>query len=190
MHRVSVSTCKGIYEYVWLRLSCIKNGYATNLAVSELRQKAAMEIKLAEIGQADILTDLTRRSKAHWGYDEAQILKWYDELRVHEDDIRAERVWVGMSGNQVVGYYSFLILSASVVKLDNLFIAPQQIGKGLGKILLTHFLDRGKDMGFQRATLDAEPHAEAFYKRFGFETIDSFETSIPDRYIPVMEREL
>ncbi len=42
-------------------------------------------------------------------------------------------------------------------------------------------------MHIDKITLDAEPNAENFYRIFGFETIGQLESSIKDRYLPIME---
>ncbi|AYN02731.1 GNAT family N-acetyltransferase [Chryseobacterium sp. 3008163] len=39
----------------------------------------------------------------------------------------------------------------------------------------------------KKITLDAEPNAKNFYKTFGFQTVGQLESSIKDRYLPIME---
>lgn len=43
---------------------------------------------------------------------------------------------------------------------------------------------------FKTVTLDAEPNAERFYLKFGFKTVDQLASSIPNRFLPVMELDL
>ena len=74
--------------------------------------------------------------------------------------------------------------------LDNLFILPEYIGKGFGKYLMSHFLNRMKNEKFEKVTLDSEPHAENFYLKIGFKKIGEFETSIKNRFMPIMEMTL
>ncbi|HKO76105.1 MAG TPA: GNAT family N-acetyltransferase, partial [Flavobacterium sp.] len=73
------------------------------------------------------------------------------------------------------------------VLLDNLFILPEYIGKGFGKYLMNDFLNRMKEEKFNKITLDSEPNAESFYLKFGFKKIGEFETSIKNRFMPIME---
>jgi predicted GNAT family N-acyltransferase len=41
--------------------------------------------------------------------------------------------------------------------------------------------------GAKKVILEAEPNAEGFYAKFGFVKIGEIETSIKNRYLPVME---
>lgn len=78
----------------------------------------------------------------------------------------------------------------TTIKLDNLFILPEFIGTGLGRILMNHFLEKVKDYEIEKITLDAEPNAEDFYKKFGFIRIGQLESSIKNRFLPIMELNL
>ena len=164
--------------------------------MSAVKRKSRLEkgdkliTRLAEASHADLLTNLTRRSKAHWGYSESQIIAWHDQLVISQNEIMEGRVWIGTLADTIVGYYSYEVLSTSAIKLDNLFLDPAYIGKGLGKVLMQDFLDRAKQQGFQTATLNAEPYAEPFYRGFGFQVVDQLNSSIPGRSLPVMELNL
>lgn len=76
------------------------------------------------------------------------------------------------------------------MKLNFLFIEPKYIGKGYGKILMLDLISRIKSNKFESITLDADPNAGRFYKNFGFNVIGKLETSIKDRYLPIMELEI
>jgi len=43
------------------------------------------------------------------------------------------------------------------VKLDNVFVEPNFIGKGFGIMLMKDFLQRIKDLNFERVVLDSDP---------------------------------
>ena len=55
---------------------------------------------------------------------------------------------------------------------------------------MNDFLKKTKQLDIDKITLDAEPNAEFFYKTFGFETIGKLESSIKDRYLPIMELQI
>jgi len=92
-----------------------------------------------------------------------------------------------MLDNQIIGYYSFFHESENSIKLDNLFVLPDFIGKGFGKLLMNDFLVRLQDLSVQKVVLNSEPNAESFYIKFGFVKIGQIETSIKDRHLPIME---
>jgi len=149
-----------------------------------------MEIKQAVINDNEILTEITKKSKAYWGYSEEQILKWNNNLTISAAYIETNCVFTLVNGNKIIGYYSYIIKEEKNVILDNLFILPEYIGKGFGKYLMTDFLDRMKKEKFEKITLDSEPNAENFYQKFGFKKIGEFETSIKNRFMPIMEMSL
>lgn len=135
----------------------------------------------------EILTQITKKSKAYWGYSNEQIETWSPFLTVTEEYIQTNSVFNLMVDNKIVGYYSFFHESGNTIKLDNLFVLPEYIGKGCGKVLMNDFLNRLKDIHAQKVVLNSEPNAEKFYSKLGFIKIGQIETSIKDRYMPIME---
>ncbi len=146
-----------------------------------------MTIQKAIPGDHEILTQITKKSKAYWGYSNEQIEDWSPFLTVTEEYIETNSVFNLMLDNEIVGYYSFFHESENSLKLDNLFVLPDFIGKGFGRLLMNDFLVRLQDLSVQKVVLNSEPNAESFYIKFGFVKIGQIETSIKDRYLPIME---
>lgn len=146
-----------------------------------------MTIKQANSNENEILTEITKKSKAFWGYSNEQIEIWSEFLTVSKEYIETNPVYNLVIEDQIIGYYSFFHESENTIKLDNLFVLPGFIGKGFGKILINDFLNRLKDIDVQKVILNSEPNAETFYKKFGFVKIGQIETSIKDRFLPIME---
>ncbi|WP_310557609.1 GNAT family N-acetyltransferase [Flavobacterium sp.] len=149
-----------------------------------------MKIKKANPKDHLILTEITKKSKAYWGYSEQQILKWNDNLTISEDYIKNNFTFKLLNDKKIIGYYSYLIKENVVVKLDNLFVLPEYIGKGFGKYLINDFFNRIKKGKFEKITLNSEPNAEKFYQKIGFTKIGELETSIKNRFMPIMELDL
>ena len=148
-----------------------------------------MQIVKASRSLASALTDLTIRSKSHWNYKDEQIDQWSEELSIEEEYIEANSVYVIFDKTKLVGYYSYFKLSEDVVKLDCLFIEPEYIGSGYGKVLLQDFLNRMKKGGYHKITLEADPHATDFYKKYGFKIVGQLPSSVRGRSLPIMELE-
>ncbi|MFH6997610.1 GNAT family N-acetyltransferase [Flavobacterium sp. FlaQc-57] len=146
-----------------------------------------MIVEKASTKDHEILTEITKKSKAYWGYSEEQILKWSNNLTITQDYLKDNDVFKLINDNKIVGYYSYIIEEEKNVILDNLFVLPDYIGKGLGKYLMTDFLNRMKENQIRKITLDSEPNAESFYSKMGFVKIGEFETSIKNRFMPIME---
>lgn len=146
-----------------------------------------MTIKKAIPNDHKILTEITKKSKAHWGYSEEQIEIWSEFLTVSKEYVETKSVYNLIVEDQIIGYYSFFHESENIIKLDNLFVLPDFIGKGFGKILMNDFLVQIKNSDAQKVILNSEPNAEDFYIKFGFVKVGQIETSIKDRYMPIME---
>jgi N-acetylglutamate synthase-like GNAT family acetyltransferase len=150
-----------------------------------------MKIEKANKEDHEILTEITKKSKAFWGYSEEQMAQWNDALAITKEYIQTNFVFKLIIENQVIGYYSYFNTEPTVVKLDNLFVLPNYIGKGFGNYLMDNFLNRIKENSdINKVILDADPNAEAFYQKIGFVKIGQFETSIKNRFMPIMEMNL
>jgi N-acetylglutamate synthase-like GNAT family acetyltransferase len=147
-------------------------------------------IEKAKITDNEILTTVTKKSKAHWGYSAEQIQKWDKNLTITQDYIKKHNVFKLIDNDLIIGYYSYIFENENMVELDNLFILPEYIGRGFGKFLLLDFLNRMKEEKIERIKLDSEPNAENFYSKMGFVKIGEFETSIKNRFMPIMELKL
>lgn len=146
-----------------------------------------MEIIKAKIEDNEILTKITKESKAYWGFSEDILKEWEPLLTITKDYIQKNMVFKLVQNNKVIGYYSYFSIDEKTIKLDNLFILPDFIGKGFGKILMNDFLEKTAQSGINKITLDSEPNAENFYKNLGFKTIGQLKSSIKDRFLPIME---
>ncbi|WP_426483648.1 GNAT family N-acetyltransferase [Flavobacterium sp. 2] len=149
-----------------------------------------MIIEKANITDNEILTSITKKSKAYWRYSAGQIQKWDKNLTISQDYIRNNNTFKLIENDLIIGYYSYVFENEKIVKLDNLFILPEHIGKGFGKYLLLDFLNKMKEEKIERIILDSEPNAESFYSKMGFVKIGEFETSIKNRFMPIMEMKL
>lgn len=146
-----------------------------------------MTIQPANATDHEHLTQITKKSKAFWGYSEDLLLVWDDALTITEDYIAKNDVYKFSVEDNIVGYYSYILEDEHNIKLDNLFLLPQYIGKGMGSYLMTDFLNRIQNQTHKRVYLESEPYAEGFYKKHGFQTIGKLETAVKDRFMPVME---
>lgn len=147
-----------------------------------------MTIEKAQKKEAQILTDLTMRSKSYWEYSTEQIESWKDALTITKAYINKYEVYkLTNDENIIIGYYSYMFLNDAEIKIDNLFIDPRYLGKGFGSLLMDDFLKRIKTLPFEIVTLDADPNAEQFYHKFGFKTVGKLKSTIENRFLPIME---
>lgn len=146
-----------------------------------------MRIETAQKEDSVTLTDITYKGKAFWGYSAEQLERWKNELTISPEYIEKHETYKLLIEHETIGYYSFLKIDDDTIKLDNIFLLPEYIGKGYGRILMLDCIHKSKILQAKRIILDAEPNAEGFYKRLGFETYNRMESSIKRRLLPQME---
>ena len=123
-----------------------------------------MKIEKATQEDHHILTEITKKSKTFWGYSAEQMMIWSDALTISEEYIETHFVYKLIQENQAIGYYSYYFENEKTIKLDNLFLLPEFIGKGIGNQLMTDFLHQIKEIPtIEKVLLDADPNAEKFY---------------------------
>ena len=119
-----------------------------------------IEITKANTNDYRVLTDITKKSKAYWGYSDEQMRKWSDLLTITEEYIQNNEVYKLIINQSIVAYYSYFEIEKNSVRLDNLFVSPENIGKGYGKLLMNDFILKIKKSEAQRILLDADPNAQ------------------------------
>lgn len=149
-----------------------------------------MVIRPARADDADILSELAMRSKAHWGYDQRFLEACRHELAIHPSTIENHRVMVAVRRDAVVGF-SALAARTQTAELVDLFVEPREIGSGVGRALFRDALDAARKQGCQRLRVEADPHALSFYERLGARKIGEVPSgSIENRMLPLMEVDL
>jgi len=146
-----------------------------------------VRIRKAKTAEASLLTDLTVRSKAHWGYSKHFMEACRDELVLSKEKLKnpSNIYMVAESDNELIGYYGLEPVSETEIELSALFIEPRIIGKGLGKALLFHAMSAAIELGGKELTLQSDPNAEGFYLANGGVPTGRRESlSFPGRYLP------
>ena len=146
-------------------------------------------IRAALISEAKALTEIAKQSKAFWGYSKAHIKIWDADLTITEHMLKTMMAYVYIHQNQIVAFYIFGLPKNKTVELEFLFVLPNFIGKGIGTLLMKHFLEKARaNVDFIRVLSD--PNAEDFYTSFGFSKIGKKESSIAGRFLPIMQLDL
>lgn len=133
------------------------------------------------------LSELSFRAKAHWGYSAELMESWRNDLTISPEYFETHQVFTSHIDAQLVAYYAYCKLEARTVLLDNIFVEPSFIGKGIGKALMDHLKTQVKSSENNLIRLYSEPHAKAFYSKFGFVVVGKKATSVKNRFLPIME---
>ena len=124
-----------------------------------------MRFRKARPDEAEFLTYFVVQAKAHWGYSAAQLEAWRPSLTVTAEQLRSQPAFV-LETDRVVGFYS-LRVAGGACELDNLWVAPSEVGRGHGRELLTHVMNVARSMGLREIAIDADPNAADFYLHCG-----------------------
>ncbi|MEW2313292.1 GNAT family N-acetyltransferase [Streptomyces sp. NPDC006864] len=125
-----------------------------------------ISIRPAAPEEASLLSDLALRSKAHWGYDAGFLASCRDELTLKEGELAHRRTTVAERDGSVVGFTTLEGEPPQAV-LGMMFVDPDAIGQGIGRLLFTHVVETAQALGFTQLTIDADPNAEPFYEAMG-----------------------
>ena len=109
--------------------AALHGGKKTLLKIKDL---VLMTIEKANKEDHLVLTEITKRSKAHWGYSQEQIKAWSELLTITEAYIKTHSVYKLQEAEKTLGYYAFFWEEDKSIRLDNMFLLPEYIGKGLG----------------------------------------------------------
>jgi GNAT superfamily N-acetyltransferase len=133
--------------------------------VADLEQ--GIVIRRAVPGEAKRLSDLAMRSKAYWGYDDAFLEIVRPILTFSEQDLVRSPVYVLTIGSdEPAGVYRITGVPPEG-ELEDLWLDPQFIGRGIGRALFEHALRTAADLGFESLLIEGEPNAEGFYVAMG-----------------------
>lgn len=145
-----------------------------------------MQIRRAVVEDAEKLSALVLSAKAHWGYAREQLEAWRSSLEVSAESISSRPAFVGELEGAIVGFYS-LFSSVQVWELDNLWVLPQFVRRGIGRALLMHAAQIAVEGGATSIIIDSDPNAESFYARCGAKRIGAVAAPIagqPNRVRP------
>ena len=139
---------------------------------------ARIRIREARPDEFARLREIAIAAKSHWGYEPALVQEWATGGDFEPESLSERLVYVAIDEveGEPVGWAS-LIPRGKVGWLEDLWIEPGWIGRGLGRLLFEHAGSRARELGAKRLEWEAEPNARGFYERMGAAYVrDSDET--------------
>lgn len=150
-----------------------------------------MKIRKAQITDAEKLSQIAFAAKSYWNYPENWLKIWKDSLTITPEFIETNQVFLAESDRKILGFYA-LILSSENVQLEHLWISPENIGGGIGKILMADAIEKAKSFGGKSMEIESEPNAVGFYQKQGAVKIGERKSEIEgqERILPLMKIDL
>ena len=116
----------------------------------------------------DMLNGVFRRASLSNEDDRGYLLAHPEVLVLAGDGVREGRTIVAEDPRgSVIGFASHLI-SGDVIELEDLFVNPDWMKRGIGRRLVLAIAAAARELGFDRLEVTANPHAMQFYERTGF----------------------
>ena len=150
--------------------------------------KFVVEIVRAKAEDAAALTEIAHAAKRHWDYPETWIAAWKAALTMQPEFITTNIAFTAVENGRPVGFY-VLTTEPNGLHLDHLWVLPSSMARGIGRALFEHAAAEVTRLGFPCMKIEADPNAEAFYKRMGAVRVgtSTSETCGERRELPLME---
>ena len=135
---------------------------------------------------ARILTEIAHTAKQHWGYPESWMKLWQKDLTVKPQYIEKNPVYVAEIGDRIVGFVG-LDIDQVEAEIDHLWVLPEHMGLGIGRLLVGAALRHCELNGVERLRVVADPNALEFYRKLGAVHQGQVESSPAPRNLPVLQ---
>jgi ribosomal protein S18 acetylase RimI-like enzyme len=125
-------------------------------------------IRTARTADVAMLRDVYRRASLSNDGDRADLLANPDALEFAEAPVHDGRTRVALEDERVVGFATTRQMD-SAVELDDLFVDPARMRRGIGHALVVDAAETTRALGVARLEVTANGHALDFYQAAGFQ---------------------
>ena len=126
-------------------------------------------IRDARPAEAAALASLQRRSSDVWEDSRALLAANPGVIEPPHRAIAEGRVRVAVDASQRrLGFSVVLAPERGLVELDDLFVEPGSMGRGVGRLLVADVVSRAAAAHATAIDVTANPNAVGFYERLGF----------------------
>lgn len=149
-------------------------------------------IRPARPEEAEPLSEIAIRSKAYWGYP-PDFIEACRAVLTYTPEMLAERPFfvIEDEGGQAQGMASLTPVDDAEIWIEDLFIAPEAIGKGCGGQLWRYLIEQARAGRYTYVMVEADPNAEAFYTRMGMIRVGERESGLQTgRMLPLLRLDL
>jgi GNAT superfamily N-acetyltransferase len=148
-----------------------------------------VRIRAARLDDGERLREIARHSKSYWGYPAERVDEWAGNLDFSAVGMQKKEFYVADVAGHPVAWMA-LNVRGDVCWLDDMWVDPEWIGKGIGTRLFDHAAARGRSRTASRMEWEAERHAVGFYEKMGGRYLRDSEPGVWGRISPIMGIEL
>jgi streptomycin 6-kinase len=155
------------------------------------RKAMKIDIKEALPENLNQINELLRISKAYWGYDAVFLDRFMERLGITDMYMQQHAIKLFCVDDYLAGFFNFGFNADGLFELDNFFLHPNYIGKGIGRMLRQACCQEAKKQRKNEFIIWSDPNAEKFYVKMGCEKIGVRQSPMmPDRYPPILKFKL
>ena len=147
--------------------------------------KTSVEIRRARPDESALLTDIAHTSKRHWGYSDADILRWKPDLTLSDTFIADHPVYVAVADEQPCAVYA-LSFEGEGAEVEHFWVLPSNMGSGVGRRMFEHALAQAATAGAKTLRIESDPNATGFYERMGAKVVGQVPSTPQGRFLPVL----
>jgi GNAT superfamily N-acetyltransferase len=148
-----------------------------------------MRLRRAERGDVERLRQIAVAAKSHWGHDLAWVESWVTAGDFPGVAVDRGEAWLAELDGAVAGW-SALQPGGDVAWLEDLWVDPAYMGRGIGKALFLDAADRARAAGARRLEWEADLDAVGFYERMGGRRVRDSDMTELGRILPIMALDL
>ena len=122
------------------------------------------------------LRAIAAAAKGHWGYDPRLVAGWAASIEFPPEKhvLEADGGWASV------------IVDGELCRLDDLWVEPAAMGRGVGRGLFERAAAYARAAGCTRMEWEADPNAVEFYEKLGAVFVRDSEPSEWGRVLPVL----
>jgi GNAT superfamily N-acetyltransferase len=138
--------------------------------------------------EAGVLSQIAIAAKRHWNYPERWMEIWTPQLTFSPEYFEAYESWAAEQDDILVAFHTLQVRDG-IAWIENMWVLPEYMGKGVGRQLFLHALELSRQRGCKSLRLEADPNAVGYYEKMGMSKIGEhlYELDGQPRILPLME---
>lgn len=149
------------------------------------------EIEILPASPADHadISQIALAAKGYWGYPQAWLTSWDDQLRIPPEVIEKDLVYKAQVHGETVAFYALTSQAGNKMAFNHLWVKPEWIGHGIGSLLFQHALHQAAASGASLVEIESDPNALGFYLKMGAKQVGTRASNM-DRKLPLLIMEV
>jgi ribosomal protein S18 acetylase RimI-like enzyme len=135
------------------------------------------DLRRARADEAGAIRDLIARSMAHWPHSPEYLKQAIDLMSLSGEDLQRDEAWVVTRDGAMIGFYR-ISLDGDRAEIEELHLDPAFIGRGLGRRLFEHAVERARAVGATVLEWSTDQYALGFYRAMGGRTVGTSPSGI------------